>query len=434
MIERYTRPQMGRVWSEQNKFDKWLRVELAVCEAWAERGAVPRDALPKLKRARYDLDDMARYLPEMHHDMTVFLRSLADSLGEESRYVHLGLTSQDVMDTALALQLSEATEILEGGLRALSEAVGEKAREHKKTLCIGRSHGVHAEPTTFGLKLAGWWDELRRQTHRLTQAKETISVGKVSGTVGTHATVPPEVEADVCGRLGLLPEPVSTQVVHRDRHAQYVSTLALIGASLEKFALEIRHLQRTEVLEAEEPFGENQTGSSSMPHKRNPEKCERVCGLARLLRGYATASLENVALWHERDISHSSVERVTLPDACIVLDYMLDLFTGIVRGLLVYPENMKRNLELTQGLVFSQRVLLALIEKGLSRQEAYELVQSNAMTAWRADAPGERRPFLDLLCEDERVARHLSRDELASLFDYGFYTRHVEESFRRVGL
>jgi adenylosuccinate lyase len=425
---------MGRVWSEQNKFDKWLRVELAVCEAWAERGAVPRDALPKLKRARYDLDDMARYLPEMHHDMTVFLRSLADSLGEESRYVHLGLTSQDVMDTALALQLSEATEILEGGLRALSEAVGEKAREHKKTLCIGRSHGVHAEPTTFGLKLAGWWDELRRQTHRLTQAKETISVGKVSGTVGTHATVPPEVEADVCGRLGLLPEPVSTQVVHRDRHAQYVSTLALIGASLEKFALEIRHLQRTEVLEAEEPFGENQTGSSSMPHKRNPEKCERVCGLARLLRGYATASLENVALWHERDISHSSVERVTLPDACIVLDYMLDLFTGIVRGLLVYPENMKRNLELTQGLVFSQRVLLALIEKGLSRQEAYELVQSNAMTAWRADAPGERRPFLDLLCEDERVARHLSRDELASLFDYGFYTRHVEESFRRVGL
>jgi adenylosuccinate lyase len=429
MIGRYTRPQMGRVWSDESKFDKWLRVELAVCEAWAEKGAIPRDALPKLKKARYDLDAMARYLPEMHHDMTVFLRSLADSLGEESRYLHLGLTSQDVMDTALALQLMEATELLEQGMRALSEAVREKALEHRETLCIGRSHGVHAEPTTFGLKLAAWWDELRRGTHRLTQAKETVSVGKISGAVGTHATVPPDVEADVCGRLGLLPEPVSTQVVHRDRHAQYVSTLALIAASLEKFATEVRHLQRTEVLEAEEPFGEGQTGSSSMPHKRNPEKCERVCGLARLFRGYATTALENVALWHERDISHSSVERVVLPDACIALDYMLDLFTNIVRGLRVYPENMRRNLELTQGLVFSQRVLIALIEKGLSRQDAYELVQSNAMRAW-----DERTPFLDLLCDDEGVMAHLSRDELASLFDYGFYTRHVDESLERVGL
>jgi len=429
MIERYTRPQMGRVWSEQSKLDKWLKVELAVCEAWAERGVIPADALPKLRKARFDLDAIARYLPEMHHDMTVFLRSLADSLGEESRYVHLGLTSQDVMDTALALQLIEATELLEQGLRALTEAVREKAKEHKQTLCIGRSHGVHAEPTTFGLKLAAWYDELRRQTHRLTQAKETVSIGKISGAVGTHATVPPDVEADVCGNLGLLPEPVSTQVVHRDRHAQYVSALALIAASLEKFATEVRHLQRTEVLEAEEPFAEGQTGSSAMPHKRNPEKCERVCGLARLFRGYATAALENVALWHERDISHSSVERVVLPDACILLDYMLDLFTAIVRGLHVYPENMQRNLELTQGLVFSQRVLLALIEKGLSRQEAYKLVQDNAMRAWR-----ERTPFLDLLCEDESVMRHLSRDELASLFDYGFYLRHVDESFRRVGL
>jgi len=429
MIERYTRPQMGRVWSDQSKLDKWLRVELAVCEAWAERGAIPRDALPRLRKARYDLDAIARYLPEMHHDMTVFLRSLADSLGPESRYIHLGLTSQDVMDTALALQLIEATELLEQGLRALAEAVRDRAKEHKHTLCIGRSHGVHAEPTTFGLKLAAWYDELRRQTHRLTQAKETISVGKISGTVGTHATVPPDVEADVCLSLGLLPEPVSTQVVHRDRHAQYVSTLALIAASLEKFATEVRHLQRTEVLEAEEPFVEGQTGSSAMPHKRNPEKCERICGLARLFRGYAATALENVALWHERDISHSSVERVILPDACILLDYMLDLFTGIVRGMHVYPDNMQRNLELTQGLVFSQRVLLALIEKGLSRQEAYKLVQDNAMRAWR-----ERTPFLDLLCGDEGVARHLSRDEMAPLFDYGFFMRHVGESFRRVGL
>ncbi|MCH7523330.1 MAG: adenylosuccinate lyase [Chloroflexi bacterium] len=429
MIERYTRPEMARIWSEGNKYDKWLQVELAVCEAWAQRGVIPKDALPKLRKARYDLDAIARYLPEMHHDMTVFLRSLADSLGPESRYLHLGLTSQDVMDTGLALQLIEATELLEQELRALAEAIREKALEHKDTLCIGRSHGVHAEPTTFGLKLAAWWDELRRQTHRLTQAKETVSVGKISGAVGTHATVPPEIEVDVCGSLGLLPEPVSTQVVHRDRHAQYVSTLALIAASLEKFATEIRHLQRTEVLEAEEPFGEGQTGSSAMPHKRNPEKCERICGLARLFRGYTTAALENVALWHERDISHSSVERIILPDACTLLDYTLDLFTGIVRGLQVYPENMRRNLELTQGLVFSQRVLLTLIDKGLSRQEAYKLVQENAMRAWK-----ERTPFLDLLCEDEDVLRHLSREELASLFDYEYYTQHVDDSFRRVGL
>lgn len=429
MIERYTRPQMGRIWSEQSKLDKWLRVQLAVCEAWAERGVIPKDALPKLRNARFDLDDIARYLPEMHHDMTVFLRSLADSLGPESRFIHLGLTSQDVMDTGLALQLIEATELLEDDVRALMDAVREKALEHKETICIGRTHGVHAEPTTFGLKLAAWWDELRRQTHRLTQAKETVSVGKISGTVGTHATVPPEVEADVCGRLGLLGEPVSTQVVHRDRHAHYVSTLALIAASLERFATEIRHLQRTEVLEAEEPFAEGQTGSSAMPHKRNPEKCERICGLARLFRGYTSAALENVALWHERDISHSSVERIILPDACILLDYMLNLLAGIVRGLLVYPDNMRRNLELTQGLVFSQRVLLALIDKGLGRQEAYELVQRNSMRAWQ-----DRTPFLDLLCADEEVSRHLSRDEIASLFDYGFYVQHVDASFRRIGL
>jgi adenylosuccinate lyase len=429
MIERYTRPQMGRIWSDQNKLDKWLQVELAVCEAWAERGVIPKDALPKLRNARYDLDDIAHYLPEMHHDMTVFLRSLADSLGPESRYIHLGLTSQDVMDAALALQIIDATELLEEDLRALMDAVREKAVAHRETVCIGRTHGVQAEPTTFGLKLAAWWDELRRQSHRLTQAKETVSVGKISGAVGTHATVPPEVEVDVCGRLGLLAEPISTQVVHRDRHAHYMSTLALIAASLEKFATEIRHLQRTEVLEAEEPFAAGQTGSSAMPHKRNPEKCERICGLARLFRGYTSAALENVALWHERDISHSSVERVILPDACILLDYMLDMFTGIVRGLLVYPENMRRNLELTQGVIFSQRVLLALIDKGLGREEAYKLVQRNAMRAWQ-----ERIPFVDLLCEDEGVMRHLSRDELASLFDYGFYLRHVDESFRRIGL
>ncbi len=429
MIERYTRPQMGGVWSEENKLDRWLQVEIAVCEAWTARGVIPREAMEGIRGARYDRDDIARYLPEMHHDMTVFLRSLADSLGPESRFVHLGLTSQDVIDTALALQLVEATELLEQDIRALMDAVREKALEYKETICIGRTHGVQAEPTSFGLKLAGWWDELRRQTHRLTQAKETVSVGKISGTVGTHATVPPDIEDEVCGRLGLTVEPISTQIVHRDRHAHYVSTLALIAASLEKFATEVRHLQRTEVLEAEEPFAEGQTGSSAMPHKRNPEKCERICGLARLFRGYSVTALEDVALWHERDISHSSAERIILPDACILLDYMLDMFAGIIRGLRVYPENMRRNLELTQGVIFSQRVLLALIDKGMSRQEAYKLVQDGAMRAWQG-----RTPFLDLLLDDSQVTARLSRDELASLFDYGFYLKHVDESFRRVGL
>lgn len=429
MIERYTRPQMARIWSEENKADKWLHVEIAVCEAWADRGVIPPEAMEKIRRARYDLDAWRRYEREMHHDFNAFLRSVADSLGEESRFVHLGLTSYDVEDTALALQLVEATELLEQGIHALMDAIAERAREHKLTLCMGRSHGVHAEPTSFGLKLAAWWDEMRRDSHRLTHAKEQVAVGKISGPVGSHATVPPDLEEDVCGRLGLLVEPVSTQIVHRDRHALFVATLAIIAASLEKFAMEVRHLQRTEVLEAEEPFAPGQTGSSAMPHKRNPEKCERICGLARLLRGYAVSALENVALWHERDISHSSVERVILPDACILLDYMLDLFTYIVRGLQVYPERMRENLERSHGLVFSQRVLLALIEKGMSRQEAYKVVQANAMRAWE-----ERRPYLDFLCEDPQVSALLSRDELASLFDYSYYLKHVDESFRRIGL
>jgi len=429
MIERYARPQMARVWSDESKLDKWLQVEIAVCEAWTERGAIPADAMPKIRRARYDPQRWAQYEREMHHDFNAFLRSVADSLGEESRFVHLGLTSHDVEDTALALRLVEATELLEADVHALMDAIAVRAREHKNTLTMGRSHGVHAEPTSFGLKLAAWWDEMRRHSHRLTHAKEQVAVGKISGPVGSHATVPPDLEDDVCGRLGLLVEPVSTQIVHRDRHALYVSTLAIIAASLEKFATEIRHLQRTEVLEAEEPFSEGQTGSSSMPHKRNPEKCERICGLARLFRGYTVAAMENVALWHERDISHSSVERVVLPDACILLDYMLDLFTFIVRGLQVYPQRMKENMEASYGLPFSQRVLLALIDKGLNRQEAYKIVQASAMRAWE-----ERTPFLDLLCDDPKITAHLSRDELASLFDCGFYLRYVDDSFRRLML
>ena len=420
---------MARVWSDENKYDSWLRVEIAVCEAWAERRVIPTEAIEKIRRARYDPERTAQYELEMHHDFNAFLRSVADSLGEESRFVHLGLTSYDVEDTALALRLIEATELLEESVRELIEAISVRAHEHKKTLCMGRSHGVHAEPTSFGLKLAAWYDEMRRHQHRITTAKEQIAVGKISGPVGSHATAPPDLEEEVCGRLGLLVEPISTQVVHRDRHALYVSTVALVAASLDKFATEIRHLQRTEVLEVEEPFSEGQTGSSSMPHKRNPEKCERISGLARLFRGYTVSALENVALWHERDISHSSVERVILPDACLLLDYMLDLFTFIVRGMQVYPERMRENIELSYGLPFSQRVLLALIEKGMNRQEAYKIVQSNAMRSWE-----QRTPYLDLLAEDPTVTAHLSHEELDGLFDYDFYLKHVDESFKRLGL
>ncbi|TMF04253.1 MAG: adenylosuccinate lyase [Chloroflexi bacterium] len=429
MIPRYTRPEMARVWSDANKLDAWLKVEIAVCEGWAERGVIPAEAMEKIRRARYDPGRAAEYEREMHHDFNAFLRSVADSLGEESRFVHLGLTSNDIEDTALALCLIEATELLEQDIHGLMEALAVRAKEHKNTVCMGRSHGVHAEPTSFGLKLAAWYDEMRRNTHRLTQAKEQIAVGKISGPVGSHATVPPDLEEEVCGRLGLLVEPISTQVVHRDRHAYYISTLALVAAGLDKFATEIRHLQRTEVLEVEEPFSEGQTGTSSMPHTRNPEKCERISGLARLFRGYSVSALENIALWHERDISHSSVERVILPDACTLLDYMLDLFAFIIRGLQVYPERMRENLEASYGLPFSQRVLLALIEKGMNRQEAYKIVQSNAMRAWE-----QRTPYLELLAEDPAITSRLSREELESLFDYEFYLKHVDDSFARVGL
>ncbi|MDE3094548.1 MAG: adenylosuccinate lyase [Chloroflexota bacterium] len=429
MIERYTRPEMGAIWSDEGKFDRWLAVEVAVVDAWAEAGRVPAADAEKVRRARYNLDDLNRYQAETHHDVTAFLRSVADSLGEEGRWVHLGLTSSDVWDTATALQLRDAASIIEAGLAELRGVIERRAVEFKDTLTIGRSHGVHAEPTTFGLKLAGWVAEVRRDQQRLADAKAQIAVGKISGAVGTHATVPPEVEERVCARLGLGVEPVSTQVVARDRHAQFVQTLSLVGASLERFALELRHLQRTEVLETEEPFSEGQTGSSAMPHKRNPELCERVCGLARVLRGHAVTATEDVALWHERDISHSSAERIILPDSCILLDYMLSLFTEIMRGLQVYPENMRRNLELTQGLVFSQRVLLALIDAGMSRQDAYKVVQSHAMRAWK-----ERAAFRPLLEADARVTSRLGGAALDAIFDYGAYTRQVDESFRRLGL
>ena len=429
MIERYSRPQMKRVWSDESKFNKWLEVEIAVCEAWAELGVIPREAVPKIKLARVNLKRMEEILKETHHDMTAFLGSVSQSLGDESRFVHLGLTSSDVIDTALSLQLVEATELLSQNIKELISVLAEKAIKHKYTSMIGRTHGVHAEPTTFGLKLALWIGEMRRNSLRLTEAKRAIAVGKISGAVGTYATVPPEVEQKACIKLGLAPAPVSSQILQRDRHAQFITTLAIISSSLEKFATEIRGLQRTETREVEEPFAAGQTGSSAMPHKRNPELCERICGLARLVRGYALTSMENISLWHERDISHSSTERIILPGSCLILDYCLALFASIMRGLQIYPQKMKRNIELTKGLIFSQRVMLALIDKGLSRQKAYELVQRNAMKAWKGN-----KNFLSLLKADPEVTATLPEPELEPLFDAQYYLRYIDDIFQRLGL
>jgi adenylosuccinate lyase len=429
MIERYSRPQMKKIWSDKNKFDQWLRVEIAVCEAWAELGEIPREDIIKIRKASYNLKRVAEFLRVTHHDMTAFLNSLAESLGTESRFIHLGLTSSDVMDTALGLQLTQAADILAKDVAELISVMENRAVEHKYTIMMGRTHGVHAEPITLGLKLALWTEEMKRNAQRLVEARKNISVGKISGAVGTYATVPPQVEKIACAKLGLAPAPISSQIVQRDRHAQFLTTLAIIASSLEKFATEIRGLQRTEIQELEEPFEEGQTGSSAMPHKRNPELCERICGLARLIRGHAVTSLENIALWHERDISHSSTERIILPDSCLVLDYMLSIFTSIMKGLKVYPENMRRNIETSQGLAFSQRVLIALINKGLPREEAYKLVQDNAMKAWQ-----QRKDFLSLLEADRQITAHLSKKELNSLFDYGYYLKHVDEVFERLGL
>ncbi len=420
---------MKKVWTDESKFEKWLQVEIAVCEAWAELGAIPKEALPKIKNASFNIKRIDEILRRTHHDMTAFIGAVAESLGEESRFIHLGLTSSDVIDTALSLQLVAAADLLDQDIAEFIAVLKEKAVAHQHTIMMGRTHGVHAEPTTFGLKLALWVEEMKRNAQRLVEARKAIAVGKISGAVGTYATVTPEVEKIACAKLGLEAAPISSQIVQRDRHAQFVTTLAIIASSLEKFATEIRGLQRTEILEAEEPFEEGQTGSSAMPHKRNPELCERISGLARLVRGHALTSLENIALWHERDISHSSTERIILPDSCLVLDYVLYLFTYIMKGLRVYPEHMKEHLEVTKGLVFSQRVMLALIDKGLSRQEAYEMVQRSAMKAWQ-----DRTSFFDLLSGDPDISKHLSKSELEGIFDYGYFLRHVGAIFERLGL
>ena len=429
MIERYTRPAMGSIWSEAAKYQAWLRVEIAVCEAYARRGRIPAEAMARIRATRVDVDRILEIQRRVKHEMISLLTSLEEQLGADSRFVHIGLTTSDVWDTATALQLRDAGDLLLAGQERLRQALRALALKHRDTLTIARTHGVHAEPTTFGLKVAMWYVEAGRNLERLRRAREAIAVGKLSGSVGNFAHVEPEIEDEVCRDLGLGVEPVSTQIVQRDRHAEFCAALAVAGASLEKIALEIRGLQRTEVLEAQEPFGEGQKGSSSMPHKRNPELAERICGLARLLRSNAHAAAENVALWHERDISHSSVERVIFPDSTILLDYMLDLAAFVIEKLEVDPARMAENLEASHGNIYSQRVLLKLTESGLARQVAYELVQKHAMRAWK-----EHTPLLDLLAADPAVTERLGPAELKACFDPTWYVRHVETIFRRAGL
>lgn len=436
MIPRYALPEMSRLWSDENKLSIWLRVEILACEAQAELGVVPLEAVNVIKeKARFDANRVLEIEETVKHDVIAFLTNVAEHVGPESRYIHLGMTSSDLLDTALAAQMRQAGLLLIEKLTALHAAVRQQAIAHKHTLCIGRSHGIQAEPTTFGLKMAVWFAEINRHLERLQRSIETVSVGKISGAVGTFAHIDPFVEEYVCRRLELKPAPVSTQIVQRDRHAEFLATIALIGASLEKFAVEIRNLQRTEILEVEEPFTRGQKGSSAMPHKRNPITCERITGLARVLRANAMAALENVALWHERDISHSSVERVVLPDSTTLLDYMLHHFTRIVRDLQVYPQNMRSNLERTGGLIFSQQLLLALTRKGMPREQAYRHVQEHAMAVWAGLSERETPvSFMDRLLADKVIRQHLDENEIRNCFDLAKNLRHVDVIYRRLGL
>jgi adenylosuccinate lyase len=436
MIERYSLPEMAAIWSPAHKTDKWLQVELLACEGWVREGVIPAEAMEKIRQAHYNMERMQAIEQETHHDVISFLRSIQEQLGPEGRFIHLGLTSSDVLDTGLAAQLKEAGALLATSLATLTDAVAQTAVKHKYTLMAGRSHGIHAEPMTFGLKLALWTDELRRNQQRLITAIEQVSVGKISGPVGTHATVPPQIEEFVCEQMGLGVEAISSQIVQRDRHAHFMTTLALVGGTLEKIAQEIRHLQRTELSEAFEPFGSGQQGSSAMPHKRNPELCERICGLARLLRGYAVTAMENVALWHERDISHSSTERVIIPDSCTILHYMLHISTRVIEGLEVDTERMLANLNMTGGLVYSQRILLALIDKGVGRQEAYKMVQRNAKKVWAMASRGpiQGPALLETLATDTEVTSYLSREALEELTSTDFYVRYIDTAFKRIGL
>ncbi|HMK56224.1 MAG TPA: adenylosuccinate lyase [Dissulfurispiraceae bacterium] len=428
MIARYTRQEMSALWDAENKFQKWLDVEIAVCEAWAELGEIPADALAVIKgKARFDVARIDDIEKTVKHDVISFLTSVAEFVGPESRFIHKGLTSSDVVDTALSLLMREAADIIIRDIKEIMEVFKSQAFKYKEVPCMGRSHGIHAEPMTFGLKFALWYEDSKRCLSRMERARKIISVGKASGAVGTFSNLPPKLEEIVCGKLGLTPEPVATQVVQRDRHAEYMSTLALVAGIVEKIAVEIRHLQRTEVLEAEEPFTAGQKGSSAMPHKRNPIGSENLTGLSRVVRSNALAALENIALWHERDISHSSVERIIIPDSTILVDYMLNRLKGIVKDMHVYPERMRANMDRSYGLFNSQRVLLALIDKGMVREDAYLIVQRNAMESW-----GKGLSFMELLAKDKDVTKYLSEAEIRALFDLDYYLRNIDFIFKRI--
>ncbi|MDD5129796.1 MAG: adenylosuccinate lyase [Candidatus Omnitrophica bacterium] len=430
MIARYSLPKMSAIWQEEFKFQTMLAIEILALEAYATKKIVPLQAVKRIKqKAKFNISQIQKIEEKTQHDVVAFVSNVAQYIGKDAQYLHMGLTSSDILDTTLGVQLKSASEILIADLEQLLKVIAQKARLYREMACIGRTHGVHAEPTTFGLKLALWYDESRRNLDRLKQAKDGICLGKLSGAVGTYSNIEPYVESYVCKKLGLKPVNIATQVIQRDVYAQYMVTLAVIGASLEKFATEIRHLQKTEVLEVEEPFGKGQKGSSAMPHKRNPVICERICGLARLLRSNSLVALENVALWHERDISHSSVERVIFPDSTLALDYMLNKFIQVVSGMKIYPENMLANLAKTRGLIFSQRVLIALMNKGLPRTRAYDLVQAAAMQTWKGIGN-----FRDNLLSVPGAAKYLTVKELDKIFDLDYYLRNVDKIFHKVGL
>lgn len=430
MIERYSRPEMSAIWTEENKFKAWLEVEILACEAWSEFGVIPKEDVVRLREAAsFDITRIHEIEQETRHDVVAFTRAVSETLGDEKKWVHYGLTSTDVVDTAQSYLIRQANVKIRQGLVTFIEVVEKKAKEHKNTIMMGRTHGVHAEPTTFGLKLALWYEEMKRNLARFDEAAEGIRVGKLSGAVGTYANIDPFIEEFVCTELGLKAAPISTQTLQRDRHAHYMSTLALIATSIEKFAVEIRGLQKSETREVEEFFAKGQKGSSAMPHKRNPIGSENMTGMARVIRGYMMTAYENVPLWHERDISHSSAERVIIPDATIALDYMLARFTKIVDQLTVFPENMKRNMQRTYGLIFSQRLLLTLVDKGLSREEAYDMVQPNAMKAWETATP-----FRKIVEQEERITDRLSKEELDECFDETYHLKNVDVIFTRLGL
>ncbi|SDG35395.1 adenylosuccinate lyase [Desulfosporosinus hippei] len=430
MIERYTLPEMGGIWTDEHRLELWLKIEIAACEGWAKLGKIPNEAVEIIrKRAAFSWERVQEIEEVTQHDVLAFLTNVAEHVGDEAKHIHLGLTSSDILDTALSLQLVEASEILLTKLEGLEAVLRRRAIEHRDTLMMGRTHGIHAEPITLGLKFALWYDEIRRQKQRLAFAREEIRVGKISGAVGTFANVDPQVEAHVCQALNLKPALISTQIIQRDRHAFFMTTLAGIASTLDKIATELRNLQRTDVHEVEEAFGKGQKGSSAMPHKKNPITPERICGMARVIRANAQVALENVALWHERDISHSSAERMILPDSTIALDYMLHKMTQLIDRLNVFPEQMKVNIDKGCGLIFSQRVMLALVDKGVSREAAYALVQTNAMEAWNT-----KEQFQNLISKDTKIREYLDEKEINELFDYGYHTKHVADIFQRLEL